>query len=103
MTLLRMTIVGSAALAACGGAIAAAPLKHQELARAAKISLPMARAAALKARPGVITDQELEKERGGSGLRYAFDIKSHGRPYEVGIDARTGAILENVAEGAHPD
>ncbi len=25
--------------------------------------------------PGKITDEELEKERGGSGLRYSFDIK----------------------------
>ena len=69
----------------------------------AKISLARARAVALAARPGQITDQELEKERGGSGLRYSFDIKSNGKTFEVGVDARTGKVLENGAEGSHPD
>jgi uncharacterized membrane protein YkoI len=59
--------------------------------------------AALKLRPGTITDQELEKEKGGSGLRYSFDIMSKGRAYEVGIDAVTGKPLENVPEGHNPD
>jgi uncharacterized membrane protein YkoI len=74
-----------------------------ELASSAKVGMAQARATALKARPGVITDQELEKEAGGSGLRYSFDIKSGGKTFEVGIDARTGAVLENGAEGANPD
>ena len=69
----------------------------------AKITLAKARSTALAARPGQITDQELEKERGGTGLRYSFDIKSKGKTFEVGIDARTGKILENDAEGAKPD
>ena len=42
----------------------------QELAGKAKITIEQARAIALKARPGQITDEELERERGGSGLRY---------------------------------
>ncbi len=67
---------------------------HQ-FARMARISLDQARAAALKARPGAITDQELEKEAGGSGLRYSFDIKNAGTTYEVGVDAKTGSVLEN--------
>jgi hypothetical protein len=46
---------------------------------------------------------ELEKEKGGSGLRYSFDIKSGKITYEVGIDARSGEVLENSKEGAHPD
>lgn len=78
-------------------------LKHPELAHQAKVTLAQARATALKARPGTITDQELEKEKGGSGLRYSFDITSHGKPFEVGVDAVTGAVLENVAEGKNPD
>ena len=45
----------------------------------AKVSLAKARSTALAARPGQITDQELEKERGGTGLRYSFDVKSHGK------------------------
>ena len=77
---------------------AAAPLKGHELLNQAKVSLEAARAIALKARPGHITDQELEKEAGGSGLRYSFDIKSHGKVVEVGVDAANGAILENGAE-----
>jgi uncharacterized membrane protein YkoI len=56
----------------------------------------------LKARPGEITDTELEREKGGSGLRYSFDIKSGGKTYEVGVDAKTGTVLENGAD-ANPD
>ena len=69
----------------------------------AKITLAQARATALAARPGHITDQELEKERGGTGLRYSFDIKSNNKTFEVGVDARTGKVLENDREGPHPD
>jgi hypothetical protein len=29
----------------------------------------------IKARPGVITSEELEQEKSGSSLRYSFDIK----------------------------
>src|SRR5258705_13672006 len=75
----------------------------QELAKDAKISVKQARAIALKAHPGEITDEELEKERGGSGLRYSFDIKRRGVTQEVGVDARTGRVLENKKEGPHPD
>ena len=75
----------------------------QELAGQARITIDAARAAALKAHPGQVTDQELEKEGGGSGLRYSFDIKSSGKTYEVGVDARTGKVLENAKEGPHPD
>jgi uncharacterized membrane protein YkoI len=75
----------------------------QRYAREAKITLEQARATALKAYPGAITDQELEKERGGSGLRYSFDIKNGATTHEVGIDARTGRLLENSVEGPHAD
>lgn len=75
----------------------------EKLASQAKISIAEARAIALKAHPGKVTDEELEKEAGGTGLRYSFDIKSGKVTYEVGIDARTGRVLENKAEGPHPD
>ena len=75
----------------------------QELAKDAKISIRQARAIALKAHPGEITDQELEKERGGTGLRYSFDIKRGAITQEVGVDARTGRVLENKKEGLHSD
>lgn len=87
-----------------GGAALAAPtaghLKGQALAGKARLSLDQARAIALRARPGAITDQELEKEGGGSGLRYSFDIADAGKSYEVGVDARTGRLLENGQESA---
>jgi uncharacterized membrane protein YkoI len=90
----------SAGLAATA-AIAAAPhYTGQELAGQAKITLAQARAIALKARPGTVIDQELEKEAGGSGLRYAFDVKAGKTTYEVGVDAATGKVLENGAETA---
>ena len=75
----------------------------EDLAKNAKVTMVEARAIALKARRGRITDAELENERGGSGLRYSFDIKSGGHTYEVGVDAKSGAILENQAEGPNPD
>ncbi|HQU05385.1 MAG: peptidase M4 [Acidocella sp. 20-57-95] len=75
----------------------------QELAGGAKISLEAAQATALQAQPGTVADQELEKESGGSGLRYSFDIKDSAGTHEVGIDAVTGALLENSAEGPHAD
>lgn len=75
----------------------------QELAKTAKVTLKQARALAVKARPGIITDQELEKEAGGSGLRYSFDIKIKNVTYEVGIDANTAKVLENAPEGPNPD
>jgi uncharacterized membrane protein YkoI len=66
-------------------------------------ALAQARAAALRAIPGgKIANQEIEKERGGSGLRYRFDVRS-GSTYEVGIDAKTGKLLERSTEGAKPD
>jgi uncharacterized membrane protein YkoI len=80
-----------------------AKLKGESLAKNAKITLAAARHIALKAHPGIITDQELEKEKGGSGLRYSFDITSQGKPYEVGVDAVTGTVLENGTEGSNPD
>ncbi len=75
----------------------------QELAKQAKISIAEARSIALKAHPGKITDEELEREKGGSGLRYSFDIKRGRVTQEVGVDANTGKVLENKTEGPHPD
>ena len=83
----------------------AAPAAYagSNLASRANITIAQARVIALKARPGRITDQELENEGGGSGLRYSFDIKSGGKTHEVGVDAKTGRVLENKAEGPNPD
>lgn len=98
---LKLALTAAALLAT--GSIAAtkptpATYAGHELAGGAKLSLDQARAVALKARPGKIIDQELEKEAGGSGLRYAFDVKARGVTYEVGVDAVTGRILESGTE-----
>ena len=74
-----------------------------KLEKLATIKLPKAREIALKERPGTITDFELEREKGGSGLRYSFDIKTDNVRYEVGVDAKSGKILENSKDGPHPD
>src|SRR5436190_24034304 len=98
-----LALTAAAVLALATPAFAAMPAatyKGHELAKQATISLASARAVALKARPGKITDQELEKEAGGSGLRYSFDVTSRGKSYEVGVDARTGKVLENAVETA---
>jgi uncharacterized membrane protein YkoI len=98
-----VTLAAAAGLALTGAAFAktapdsasSASFAGHRLAGQASVSLVDARSIALKARPGVITDQELEHERGGSGLRYSFDVKSGGVKYEVGVDAKTGKVLEN--------
>ena len=75
----------------------------EELAKSAKVSLAEARAIALKAFPGKITDEELEKEKGGSGLRYSFDIENGRVKHEVGVDAKTAKVIENSVEGSRAD
>ncbi|MGV8996630.1 MAG: PepSY domain-containing protein [Parvibaculaceae bacterium] len=75
----------------------------EAMAKDAKVTLAEATAIVLKAHPGVIADKELEKEAGGSGLRYSFDIKNGTKTYEVGVDAETGKLLENALEGKNPD
>ena len=74
-----------------------------KFAKQAKVTIDQARAIAVQGRAGTITDEELEREKGGSGLRYSFDIKGGGAVNEVGVDAQTGKVLENKKEGPHPD
>lgn len=73
------------------GAVQAAPAPR------AKISMAKARAIALKAAPGKIISAEYENE--GGGWRYSFDIKQKGNIQEIGVDGRTGKIVENKSEG----
>ena len=95
------------AFAVCGAIAAGAAATNLSPARAftgeklavdAKVTLTEARTIALEVFPGTITSEELEKEKGGSGLRYSFDIKNGAVVHEVGVDARTGKILENIVE-----
>jgi uncharacterized membrane protein YkoI len=101
----KIALTAGASLLAASAAVSAAPehFAGASLLPMAKITLAQARQTAVRAHPGVITDQELEKERGGTGLRYSFDIKSRGKTFEVGVDARTGKVLENDAEGPEAD
>ncbi len=59
------------------------------------VSLTQARSIALRTFPGKVVKEELEKEGGGSGWRYSFDIAAHGVTHEVGVDAMNGRVLEN--------
>lgn len=56
----------------------------EQLAKDAKVGIAEARSVALKAHPGKIVDEELEKEAGGTGLRYSFDIRTGHATQEVG-------------------
>jgi uncharacterized membrane protein YkoI len=100
---MKFSLAGGAAIAFAVTTIPAMAYTGQEMAKHAKVSITEARAIALKAHPGKITDEELEKEKGGSGLRYSFDINRGSITQEVGVDAKTGKVLENKKEGPHPD
>jgi uncharacterized membrane protein YkoI len=76
-------------LCAAGAAQATAPTP--------KISMTHARAIALKAAPGKVISSEYEKE--GGGWRYSFDIQQKGHVQEIGVDGKSGKIVENKSEG----
>jgi uncharacterized membrane protein YkoI len=76
-------------LCAAGAAQATAPTP--------KISMAHARTIALKAAPGKVISSEYEKEAGGG--RYSFDIQQKGHVQEIGVDGKSGKIVENKSEG----
>ena len=66
---------------------------QKEYSSQAKVTIDQARSIAKKAVPGKIMSEELEKEKGGSGLRYSFDVKAKdGVVHEVGVDAKSGNV-----------
>jgi uncharacterized membrane protein YkoI len=69
----------------------------------ARIDMPRARTIALNTYPGEIVKEELEKEKGGSGLRYSFDVSGAKGTREIGVDAVTGKLLENSDESQDND
>jgi len=84
MKILKVTALASAFFAATLGWATA--YQGSELAKYAHITLQQAGNIAVHAVPGgKITDQELEREAGGS------------------VDAKTGRVLENKLEGKNPD
>ncbi len=99
------SIIGTVALLLSVNLPAFAQMSYpgMKLAKEANVTLVQARAIALRTVHGKIVSQELEKERGGSGLRYTFDIKTGAKTFEVGVDAKSGRVLENVTEGKNGD
>lgn len=85
------------------GAGAAFAYTGAQLAKDAKVTMEQARTQALREAPGTIKSAELEKERGGSGLRFSFDIQTKHGLREVGIDAVTGKVLENSRESSQAE
>ncbi len=104
MKLHKTLVIVGAASAALIAATAAHAYDSQKYTKDAAITMEQASQIALKAVPGAtITDRELEREKGGSGLRYSFDLKTPQGEREFGIDARTGKVLEDSAEEANKD
>jgi uncharacterized membrane protein YkoI len=68
-----------------------------------KLAIDEATALAFKVHPGTITDQKLERKKGGSGLRYSFEAKNGTVTQEVGVEAQAGQVLQNKQEGPNPD
>jgi uncharacterized membrane protein YkoI len=63
------------------------------------ISLEEAKTKALAAKPGVVTDADLENRKFGKGWDYEFEIlDSDGKEWEVNIDAKSGKV-----NGIHSD
>ncbi|HEV7179589.1 MAG TPA: PepSY domain-containing protein [Candidatus Baltobacteraceae bacterium] len=82
-------------------AATAMPLTGAQLSAHARVTLKQARAKALGREHGRIVAQELEREGGGSGLRYSFDVKVGNVVHEVGIDAVTGAVVEDSIDSGN--
>ena len=98
-TAIRLAIAAITSIAfSAAPALAAAKAPAQK----AKLSMSQARQIALQAYPGKIMKEELEHEGGSSGLRYSFDLRKGKQWREVGVDAMTGKVLENKAEGPNP-
>lgn len=100
---MKKLIIASGIIAVAIVSVSAYAFTGEKLAKQATITIEQARAIALKAFPGKITDEELEKEHGGSGLRFSFDIRQGEIKQEVGVDAMTGKVLENDREEKNPD
>ncbi|AGG88837.1 MULTISPECIES: PepSY domain-containing protein [Rhodanobacter] len=99
---MRKSLLVSSSLALCAMAFSTiAAATPADLAAQAHVKMAEARSIALKASPGKIVKEELEKESGGSGLRYSFDITAAGVTHEIGVDAKDGKILENSIDNGN--
>lgn len=91
---MRMFIIAATAAALAVPGASAAAANHAPKPR---ISEAAARGIALKLAPGKITSSEYELE--GGGWRWSFDIQQKNHIQEIGIDGRTGRVVENKSEG----
>ena len=96
------TFAAAAAIATAALPTTASAYAAEHLASKAAISLAQARTTATQRVPGKIVSEELERESGGSGLRYTFDIEGATGVREVGVDAKTGRILEDGIDSEPP-
>lgn len=63
------------------------------------ITLEEAKVKALAAKPGVVTDAELDERNFGKGWDYEFEIvDANGHEWEVTIDAKTGEVRKASRE-----
>ena len=70
-----------------------------ELSKDAQFTMDEASIIALKMHPrGVITERSLERVTGGTNLRYLFDVKAEATTFQVGVDANTGDVIEDLRE-----
>ncbi|MEO8747197.1 MAG: PepSY domain-containing protein [Rhodanobacter sp.] len=98
---MRKLIAIAASLVLTTAVYAVTPQTGSKDGMKAHVTMSEARAIALKTVPGKIAKEELEKEKGGSGLRYSFDIVAKGVTHELGVDARDGKVLENSIDNDH--
>ena len=96
MVMNQRVVTSGLGLLLLAGAISAHAYEGEKLAKDARVTIIEARAIALKAQPGKVTEEELEKENGS--LRYSFEIEAGQTSHEVSIDAQTGKVLENTVE-----
>ena len=96
-----LALIASAALCmlAMSAPLTARAYAGQDVGPHGQARLFQGRVIAPKAAPGAITEQELECESGGSGLRCSFAVKRGATIREVGADAAAGAVVENRPEG----
>ena len=89
-------VAGFAVAVLAGSALADTQMKGQELLKHARIAPEQARSIALKAHPGQVTDEALERAPDGSGYLYSFTIKSPSGVSQVAVDANSGKVPPNA-------
>lgn len=97
----RPTTIALAAVLAAGLTSASPPLPRTQLSRRRRRSRCPKRAPR-RSRPSPARSRRRNSSRkqAAGGLRYSFDIATAAGTREVGIDAKTGAVLENSADNA---